>query len=227
MAFSVGASDVGVSWRDRALGRSLDPAVARSQDRIDRLFDAARKLTDESGDAGFTVVQVASAAGVSLKTFYRYFDGKDELLLALLEEESRVGAGLLAASLAKAADPGARLRRYVDGILSLAHASPGYAGVLVREHRRLSAERPDALAAALQPLLDLLEAEIEQATDAADASRAAEIVFALLLSGVAEVALAGRDRATVTASYWEFISGGLRMTASRRTKSKSNRRSAS
>src|SRR5690349_16193881 len=79
------------SWRDRALARSLEPARARSVDRLERLLDAARELANETGSAGFTVAQVAGRAGVSLKGFYRSFASKDDLLVALLEEDSRLG----------------------------------------------------------------------------------------------------------------------------------------
>jgi hypothetical protein len=62
--------------------------------------------------------------------------------------------------------------------------------------------------------VDLLEAEIEaaRATGAAlpgDPARAAEIVFALLLDGLAEVTLTGRDGREVVESVWRFVAGGL------------------
>ncbi|HEV3452605.1 MAG TPA: helix-turn-helix domain-containing protein, partial [Acidimicrobiia bacterium] len=81
-------------WRDRALARSLEPARARSADRLERLVVAARDLANETGSASFTVAQVAARAGVSLKVVYRYFASKDDLLVALLEEDSRIGAAL-------------------------------------------------------------------------------------------------------------------------------------
>jgi hypothetical protein len=64
--------------------------------------------------------------------------------------------------------------------------------------------------------VDLLEAEIGAAAAAGaafpgDPTRAAEIVFALLLDGLAEVTLTGRDSGEVVESTWRFVAGGLRI----------------
>src|SRR5437016_7632098 len=92
-----GASGAGGSeWQARALHRSLEPARTRSVERMERLVAAARELANETGTAAFTVTQVTERAGLSLKSFYRCFPGKDELLIALLEEDSRLGAAILA-----------------------------------------------------------------------------------------------------------------------------------
>ena len=211
MAFSNRATP-GVSlWRARALDRSLEPAATRSMERLERLLAATRELADANEDASFTVAEVAERAGVSLKSFYRSFSGKDDLLLALLEEESRTGAAMLGAALDRTADPDARLERYVRSLFKLARHAPGYSRVLVREHRRLSVERPAELAAALAPLVGLLEEEIDAAAPVPDAGRAAEIVFAVLLDGLADVTLAGRDSKAVVTTVWPFVAGGLRL----------------
>jgi AcrR family transcriptional regulator len=211
MTFSSGATEAAPAWRDRALRRSLDPAATRSMARLERLLDAVRELTNESEDSSFTVAEVAARSGVSLKSFYRSFGGKDDLLLALLEEESRTGAGMLRTALDRSASPDERLGRYVRALFKLAHAAPGYANVLVREYRRLGVERPAELAAALAPLVDLLEEEIAAAAPVRDAGRSAEIVFAVLLDGLADVTLAGRDSKEIVSSVWRFVAGGLRL----------------
>ena len=210
------------SWRERALERSLEPARNRSVERIERLLDAARDLANETGGATFTVVQVAERAGLSLKSFYRCFAAKDDLLVALIEEDSRVGATLLAQSLAQHDDPTTRLRAYVTdlfGWLAIPGAL-GYAGVLVREHRRLSEERPDALRAALAPLIRVIEQEIAAATDrglcaSPDPARDAETIFAILLEGIYDVTL-GRAEPREEAEYlWGFCWTGLSRTTDR------------
>src|SRR5438128_4383034 len=160
MAFSGSAHDAGQSashWQTRALRRSLKNAHTRSVERMERLLAAARDLANETGSAAFTVVQVAERAGLSLKSFYRCFSGKDELLLALLEEESGIGASILAGVIEPHREPADRVRAYVEGIFELLpHPGvAGYAGVLVREHRRLGEDHPEELRAALAPLLGL------------------------------------------------------------------------
>jgi hypothetical protein len=81
----------------------------------------------------------------------------------------------------------------------------------VQEHRRLSVERPVDLAGALAPLVDLLRDEIAAGTAVADPGRNAEIVFAVLLDGLADVTLVGRDSKEVAATVWRFVAGGLRL----------------
>jgi len=214
MAFSQEAIRSGSRWRTRALDRSLEPAAARSMERLERLLAATRELADANEDASFTVVEVAERAGVSLKSFYRSFSGKDDLLLAMLEEDSRAGAAMLRTALDRTADPDARVEKYVRTLFKLAREAPGYSRVLVQEHRRLSVERPVDLAAALAPLVDLLREEIAAGTAGSavpDPERSAEIVFAVLLDGLADVTLVGRDSKEVAASVWQFVSGGLRL----------------
>jgi len=180
-------------------------------ERLERILVATRELADANEDASFTVAEVAERAGVSLKSFYRSFTGKDDLLLALLEDDSGAGADMLRTALDRKSDPDARLEVYVRSLFKLARYAPGYSRVLVREHRRLSVERPADLAAALAPLVDLLQEEIAAGSHAADSKRSAEIVFAVLLDGLAEVTLAGRDSKEVVASVWQFVAGGLRL----------------
>src|SRR6478736_5949610 len=69
--------------------------VTDAEARPDRFVQAARDLAGETGSAAFTVAQVTQRAGLSLKAFYRCFSGKDDLLLALLAADSRIGAELL------------------------------------------------------------------------------------------------------------------------------------
>src|SRR5947209_17895385 len=140
MAFSAERTEGVSQWRTRALDRSLEPAATRSMERLERLLAATRELADTNEDASFTVAEVAERAGVSLKSFYRSFSGKDDLLLALLEEESRAGATMVRHALDRTADAdadadaGARVERYVRTLFRLAREAPGYSRVLVQEH---------------------------------------------------------------------------------------------
>jgi len=56
------------------------------------IVDAAWDLVLTSEVTDFTVKQVAKRANVALQTFYRHFDSKDELLLAMFEEAIEQGA---------------------------------------------------------------------------------------------------------------------------------------
>ena len=76
-------------WRQRAVSRSLSAARSRAEQRVQRLLDAAFGLIDEKGTTEFTIQEVVDRSKQSLRGFYQYFDGKDELLFALLEETIR------------------------------------------------------------------------------------------------------------------------------------------
>ncbi|MCQ4079958.1 TetR family transcriptional regulator [Streptomyces sp. RB6PN25] len=73
MAGSGGASSSGLRERKKAETRQ----ALRTQ---------AARLFAERGFADTTVAEIAEAAGVSLRTFFRYFDSKEELLLPDLAE---------------------------------------------------------------------------------------------------------------------------------------------
>ena len=80
-------------WEVRAALRAMN----RAGDNGGRLIAhdivaAAWDLVLASELTDFTVKQVAKRANVALQTFYRHFDSKDELLLAMFEEAIEQGA---------------------------------------------------------------------------------------------------------------------------------------
>ena len=77
------------AWRQRAVSRSLSAARSRAEQRVQRFLDAAFELIDERGTTEFTIQEVVERAEQSVRGFYQCFDGKDELLLALCEENTR------------------------------------------------------------------------------------------------------------------------------------------
>jgi AcrR family transcriptional regulator len=211
----MGVSRTRAGWEDRALGRSLGAAVDRSSATARRLVDVTRELAASQGSADFTMADVAARAHVSLRTVYRQFAGKDDLLLALFEEESAVGAVLLAQEM-DAGSTDDRLRRFVVGLCGLLMTGSGYASLLVREHLQLGDRRPDELRAALGPLVDLLEAELVAAA-LAGAVRPVDrhdavVVFTTVLAHVHAVLLFSPDDGPVEAAerLWAFCAAALR-----------------
>jgi|SRR6185436_4555655 AcrR family transcriptional regulator len=202
-----------LGWQDRALDRTLADARARDVDRMERCVAAARELATETTSANFTVAQIATRARLSLKSFYRCFPGKDELLLALLEDDSHIGARVLASRVAAhGTTPADALHAYVTELFALVSESGqlGYASVLVREHRRLSEEYPLELRVALAPLVELLAGHIEAATPSRNARRDAETMFRILLGGIDDVVVGRVTDAREHAEYlWQFCRSGL------------------
>jgi AcrR family transcriptional regulator len=74
------------SWQDRALERSLRTARAKAVSRSEKFIATAMEILEETGRTDFTVQELVDRSRTSLRSFYQYFSGKDELLLALLEE---------------------------------------------------------------------------------------------------------------------------------------------
>jgi len=179
---------------------------------MERCIAAARDLANETSSAAFTVAQVAARADVSLKSFYRCFPGKDELLLALLEDDSQIGARVLAQRVGERDTPEATLHACVTELFALIAESGqlGYASVLSREHRRLSEHYPLELRVALAPLVELLAHHIDAATSTTDARRDAETMFRILLQGIDDV-IVGRvgDAAELAEYLWAFCWQGL------------------
>src|ERR1700754_4346995 len=113
-ADSAASGEPAVSWREMAVARSLGSARTRAENRVQRYLDAALELMNE-GESGkdFTVQEVVERSGQSLRSFYQYFGGKHELLLALFEESVRSTAEVLRESVAEEDEPLARLHRFV------------------------------------------------------------------------------------------------------------------
>ena len=126
------ADEAPVRRRDLAVARSLDSARVRSEGRVQRFLDAGFELlaSAESGKE-FTVQEVVDRSGQSLRSFYQYFAGKHELLLALFDEAIRSTAERLEEQIAKEdapARPAAPLRRRV-----LPHVPAGSEGPRLEE----------------------------------------------------------------------------------------------
>jgi AcrR family transcriptional regulator len=166
--------------------------------RPDHLVATARALANETGSAAFTVSQVTDRSGLSLKAFYQCFKGKDELLLALLAADSKIGADLLASRIGARTGADA-VRTYVTelfAMLSLPGAL-GYAGVLVREYLRLVELHGAELDRALRPLTSLLQRHL----DTTDPARDARTMFGVLLGGIHEVVVDNTSSSRELAEY--------------------------
>jgi AcrR family transcriptional regulator len=194
-------------------------------DAAGRLVDAARALMWEAGGPSFTVSQVVVAAGSSLKSFYRCFGSKDELLVALFAEDARRGAEVLAA-MVDAEPTATRLRVAVVGLFTLLQVDGRrpYAAALVAEHLRLAQRRPADLSAVLSPFVELIEAEVRAAAGrgeiaSSDPGADARTVFHLVLSHLHALVWhqIEDDPAVLSQRLWEFCAAALAPAARPRT----------
>src|ERR1700722_1688688 len=198
---------------------SVSEARSKQVDVTSRLVESARDLVWDAGGPNFTVTQVVAAAGTSLKSFYRCFGGKDELLVALFEDDARRGADALLGMVDVEAEPLERLRVVVVGLfrfLTVEGRLP-YAAALVREHLRLAESHPDQLRGVLDPFVGVFEDAVAGAQHsgvvrAGDARRDARTLFHLVLSHLhALICHQIEDSPTELADdLWAFCAAALR-----------------
>lgn len=182
------------------------------------MVDAARRLIAEKG-SGFTTQELARESGVALQTFYRHFGGKDQLLLAVLEDLHAEMAVQYEESARDLPDPLARMRYYVRAVLdSLDQPGPALtrAQFITGEHWRLYQQFPEEVAAATQPIVDLFAREIRAAQEQgliapSNAASSAELVVMLLRTLYHQYAFAKRNESVdaIAEHAWEFCLAGI------------------
>ena len=168
------AADAPLSWRELAVARSLDPARARAESRVQRFLDAAIELMNSAPNKEFTVQEVVERSGQSLRSFYQYFAGKYELLLALFEESVRSTAEHLRAALDGETDPLERLHRFAVEYYRFCRPAPkGKASrkdpnpaAMAEFAQQLLTEHPKEASRAFVPLVSLFEELLDDAANA-------------------------------------------------------------
>lgn len=163
------------TWRDLAVARSLDPARARAEKRVQRFLDAALELMMTSGGKEFTVQEVVERSGQSLRSFYQYFAGKHELLLALFEEAVRSTAEHLSKLVGESDVPLERLHvllveyyRVCQPTSKSKAARTGPAPAMAQLAQQLLTDHPKEASRAFVPLVDLLEGLLDDAMASGD-----------------------------------------------------------
>lgn len=97
-----------------------------------RLLDAMAHVVASQGYAATSVAEVISRAGVSRRTFYEEFQGKEDAFLAAYETIDLVLVDVATAA-ATADEPRERIRRGLAAYLELLRAEPAFARTFVIE----------------------------------------------------------------------------------------------
>ncbi len=162
-----------LSWREQAVARSLDSARLRAETRVQRFLDAAIELFNSGSGKDFTVQEVVDRSGQSLRSFYQYFGGKHELLLALFEESVRTTTEYLRDKVADENDPLERLHCFVVEYYRLCRPAteegssvPGRAPFMAEFAQQLLTEHPKEAARVFSPLVTLFEEVLDGAAAA-------------------------------------------------------------
>jgi AcrR family transcriptional regulator len=212
----------GPGWRQRAVSKSLSAARSRAETRVQGLLDAAFALIDERGTTQFTIQEVVDRSKQSLRGFYQYFDSKDELLFALLEETTRESLKDLQSAVESESEPLARLRAFTIRLhewcepLGTRRKRGAHNRVPISEFSiQLALKDPERLAAAIAPvsrmLLDVLKAAVAAGSiKVADMPRAVLLIQQTVMYGWLMNRFVQKPQARVTAEdAWEFCLHGL------------------
>lgn len=220
------ALGVAATRRELAVARVLDPARARAETRVQRFLDAALELMNSGSGTDFTVQEVVERSGQSLRSFYQYFDGKHELLLAVFEECARAAAEQLSEQVAGEENALERLHRFALEFYQLcrppARTRVGKKMVgpaLVDFAQQLLAGHPEEASRAFVPLIELCERLLEDAA-AAGAVRAElrhrriagfmlqAIMFNAYIAAM-NASSASADADEAAADMWDLLFHGL------------------
>jgi len=85
------------------------------------IIDAAYSCLSEPHTGPIPVAAILQRAGVSTRAFYRHFQSKDELFLALLRQESDTLADRLDRIVDETGDPVGQLKAWINGMFGWMH----------------------------------------------------------------------------------------------------------
>jgi AcrR family transcriptional regulator len=174
----------------------------------------------------FTVQEVVEKSGQSLRSFYQYFAGKYELLLALFEESVRSTAEHLDGAVAGSDVPLERLHIFLVEYYRICQPSPkakagkkGPAPAMAEFAQQLLTDHPKEASRAFVPLVELLESLLDEAVASGDirsglANRRIAgvllqaIMFNTFSSTISGSSLRGDPR-DAAEELWGLILGGI------------------
>jgi TetR/AcrR family transcriptional regulator len=207
----------GKRWELRSAlraGRRAQEASRRTgRDPAEKLIRAGQALVLE-GEGQFTVRQLADRAGVALQTFYRHFGSKDELLLAVLEENVEDGVEEMEVIAAREADPVEQLRVVIQLPILMSTEPEAYRRLRfhARERLRLSELDPAESELAFAPYRRIVEDHLRRVDRVgADPARDADLVMRLVVAYAHAIGIGALPwSADECANHlWEFCRAAL------------------
>ncbi|WP_068179969.1 TetR/AcrR family transcriptional regulator [Mycobacterium sp. UM_CSW] len=159
-----------------AVERALDDRQREATEEVERILAAAVRVMERVAPEEPRVSDIVAEAGSSNKAFYRYFAGKDELILAVMERGVAIVESYLQHQMAKESRPEDQVARWIEGTLAqvadphLISMSRAAAGQMSAPNWRVADTEM------LRPLRDLLIEPIT-ALGSTDVNRDVEAVF--------------------------------------------------
>jgi AcrR family transcriptional regulator len=170
----------------QSVERALAPRYSAYLEEVRRLMKAGLAVMQSKGSVDPRVSEIVREAGLSNQVFYRHFKGKDELLLAILDEGTRTLVSYLEHRMDGASTAIERVRAWVEGVVTQATNPAGaYASRPFASHQgRLSERFPDEITTLAGLLSEPLLGALADARDAGelpgiDPERDAEAIYQL------------------------------------------------
>lgn len=101
-----------------AVDRALDERQREATEEVERILAAAVRVMARVSPQAPRVTDIVAEAGTSNKTFYRYFAGKDDLILAVMERGVALVVSYLEHQMEKADEPADKVARWIAGCLA-------------------------------------------------------------------------------------------------------------
>jgi AcrR family transcriptional regulator len=101
-----------------AVERALDDRQREATEEVERILAAAVRVMERVVPEPPRVSDIVAEAGSSNKAFYRYFAGKDDLILAVMERGVAIVVSYLQHQMAKESRPEDKVARWIEGTLA-------------------------------------------------------------------------------------------------------------
>jgi AcrR family transcriptional regulator len=101
-----------------AVERALDDRQRGAREEVERILAAAVRVMERVAPESPRVSDIVAESGSSNKAFYRYFAGKDDLILAVMERGVAIVVSYLEHQMAEESTPAKKIDRWIEGILA-------------------------------------------------------------------------------------------------------------
>ena len=161
-----------------AVERALDDRQREATEEVEHILAAAVRVMERVAPEAPRVSDIVAEAASSNKAFYRYFAGKDDLILAVMERGVGIVVSYLQHQMDKESMPQHKVARWIEGTLAqvadphLISMSRAAAGQMSATTNRRAVDRE-----MMRPLRDLLIEPIAALGSSTDVDRDVEAVF--------------------------------------------------
>jgi AcrR family transcriptional regulator len=196
---------------ERVASRTLADRSAAYADEVRRLIDAGYTVMRHTGSLEPRVTDIVREAGLSNQAFYRHFSGKDELLVAILDDGQQQLVAYLEHRMSGAATGEARVRAWVEGVMEQARnpAAADNTRPFAINSARLADRFPDEVARSRELLVRPLREAVAEV--GGDPQRDADAVYHLAIGCMNDALVARRRPSKADVEHLEeFVLGGLR-----------------